>query len=37
MNPRRYIGRCPQQVARFLERCQPLLAQAQTADGAITL
>ena len=34
MDPRRYIGRCPQQVARFLERCQPLLAQAQTADGA---
>ena len=37
MDPRRYIGRCPQQVARFLERCQPLLAQAQTADGTITL
>ena len=37
MDPRRYIGRCPQQVARFLERCQPLLEQAQTADGTITL
>lgn len=37
MDPQRYIGRCPQQVARFLERCQPLLAQAQTADGTITL
>ena len=37
MEPKRYIGRCPQQVARFLERCQPLLAQAQTADGTITL
>ena len=37
MDPRRYIGRCPQQVARFLERCQPLLAQAQAADGTITL
>lgn len=37
MDPRRYIGRCPQQVAWFLERCQPLLAQAQTADGTITL
>ena len=37
MDPRRYIGRCPQQVARFLEGCQPLLAQAQTADGTITL
>ena len=37
MEPQRYIGRCPQQVARFLERCQPLLAQAQTADGTITL
>ena len=35
MDPRRYIGRCPQQVARFLERCQPLLTQAQTADGTI--
>lgn len=29
MDPQRYIGRCPQQVARFLERCQPLLAQAK--------
>ncbi len=37
MESRRYIGRCPQQVARFYERCLTLLAQAQTADGAITL
>ena len=37
MEPRRYIGRCPQQVERFLERCAPLLAEAQSADGNITL
>ena len=37
MEPQRYIGRCPQQVARFLERCAPLLAEARSADGNITL
>ena len=37
MEPRRYIGCCPQQVERFLERCAPLLAEAQSADGNITL
>jgi len=37
MEPQRYIGRCPQQVERFLERCAPLLAEAQSADGNITL
>ena len=37
MEPQRYIGRCPQQVARFLQRCAPLLAQAHAADGGITL
>ena len=37
MEPRRYIGRCPQQVAQFLDSCAPLLAQAAAADGAITV
>ena len=37
MEPQRYIGRCPQQVARFLERCAPLLTEAQAADGDISL
>ena len=37
MEPARYIGRCPQQVARFLERCAPLLGEAQAADGGITV
>ena len=37
MEPQRYIGRCPQQVARFLERCAPLLTEARSADGNITL
>ena len=37
MEPKRYIGRCPQQVTRFLAQCAPLLRQAQAADGDITL
>ena len=37
MEPARYIGRCPQQVARFLEGCAPLLREAQAADGGITV
>lgn len=37
MEPKRYIGRCPQQVARFLAQCAPLLRQAHAADGDITL
>ncbi len=37
MEPKRYIGRCPQQVARFLAQCAPLLRQAQAADGDITV
>ena len=37
MDPRRYIGRCPQQVAQFLAQCAPLLRQAQAADGDITV
>ena len=35
MEPRRYIGRCPQQVARFLALCAPLLREAHAADGDI--
>ena len=37
MEPKRYIGRCPQQVARFLAQCAPLRRQAHAADGDITL
>ena len=33
MEPRLYIGRCPQQVRKFLDACTPLLRQAQAADG----
>ena len=37
MEPQRYIGRCPQQVRRFLDACTPLLRQAQAADGDIRI
>ena len=37
MEPRRYIGRCPQQVRQFLDACAPLLRQAQPADGDIRI
>ena len=37
MEPQRYIGRCPQQVRRFLDACTPLLHQAQTSDGDIRI
>ena len=37
MTPQRYIGRCPQQVRRFLAACAPLLHQAQTTDGDIQI
>ena len=37
MEPRRYIGRCPQQVRRFLDDCAPLLHQAQSSDGDIRI
>ena len=37
MDPALYIGRCAQQVERFLSECAPLLADAQSADGAISL
>ena len=35
MEPRLYIGRCPQQVRKFLDACTPLLRQA--ADGNIRI
>ena len=37
MEPQRYIGRCPQQVRRFLDACAPLLHQAQSSDGNIRI
>ena len=37
MEPKRYIGRCPQQVAQFVAQCAPLLRQAHAADGDITV
>ena len=37
MEPQRYIGRCPQQVRRFLDDCAPLLHQVQAADGDIRI
>ena len=37
MEPRRYIGRCPQQVRQFLDACAPLLRQAQPTDGDIRI
>ena len=37
MEPRLYIGRCPQQVRKFLDACTPLLRQAQSADGDIRI
>ena len=37
MDPALYTGRCAQQVERFLSECAPLLADAQSADGAISM
>ena len=37
MDPALYTGRCAQQVEHFLSECAPLLADAQSADGAISL
>ena len=37
MEPSLYIGRCKEQVERLLEEYAPLLTDAQTADGAISL
>ncbi len=37
MDPALYVGRCAQQVERFLADCAPLLADAKSADGAIRL
>ena len=37
MEPSLYIGRCKEQLERLLEEYAPLLTDAQTADGAISL
>ena len=37
MDPARYIGRCPQQVRALLDRIAPLLKDASSADGGISL
>ena len=37
MEPKFYIGRCEQQVLRFLDECAPLLRDAAAEDGAIDL
>ena len=37
MEPKLYIGRCKQQVERFLDECEPLLKDAAAADGQISL
>ena len=37
MEPKLYIGRCRQQVERFLDECGPLLKDAAAADGHIDL
>jgi len=37
MDPSLYTGRCEEQVLRFLDECAPLLAGAQSADGAIRI
>ena len=37
LQPERYIGRCPEQTERFLEKVRPLLAGAGAADAEITV
>ena len=37
LDPKLYIGRCEQQVLRFLDECAPLLRDAAAEDGAIDL
>ena len=37
MDPARYIGRCPQQVRALLDRVAPLLKDARSADGGVSL
>lgn len=37
MDPARYIGRCPQQVRALLDRIAPLLEDASSADGGVSL
>ena len=37
MDPARYIGRCPQQVRALLDRIAPLLEDASSSDGGVSL
>ena len=37
LDPKLYIGRCPEQVDRFLEKVRPLLAEADTEPAEINL
>ena len=37
MDPQLYIGRCQEQVERFLAECEPLLAGAPETDGSIQI
>ena len=37
LTPSRYIGRCPQQVRALLDRIAPLLEDASSADGGVSL
>ena len=37
MDPQLYIGRCQEQVERFLAECEPLLADAPETDGSIQI
>ena len=37
MDPQLYIGRCQEQVERFLAECEPLLADAPETDGSIRI
>ena len=37
MDPARYIGRCPRQVRALLDRIAPLLKDARSADGGVSL
>ena len=37
MDPRLYIGRCPEQVERFLAQCAPLLKDAPRAEAEISV
>ena len=37
LDPALYIGRCPEQVSRYIEEISPLLAEASDGDADIQL